>query len=219
MAMEQVGQGSWTDSFHQYQAEIMEKIKKGETEESIPTGASAFTKTQWEKVLKSVDRQIDDIREEQKARFEKEEERAEAVRIYEAASSRGNPLENLYGGLEVPYGYLAKDGMIAYNDVTFVCDPLTNSICLGDVSDEANTLIIPLAEGGCLKVNRNNLDELQKAIGMFSPEDINRIMRAIAKDNKAREMQQELEEEASDVTGLQAGAASKENTPEAEKKP
>lgn len=219
MAMEQVGQGSWTDSFHQYQAEIMEKIKKGETEESIPTGASAFTKTQWEKVLKSVDRQIDDIKEEQKVRFEKEEERAEAVRIYEAASSRGNPLENLYGGLEVPYGYLAKDGMIAYNDVTFVCDPLTNSICLGDVSDEANTLIIPLAEGGCLKVNRNNLDELQKAIGMFSPEDINRIMRAIAKDNKAREMQQELEEEASDVTGLQAGAASKENTPEAEKKP
>ena len=99
---------------------------------------------------------------------------------------------------KTPYSELAKDGEITYNGVVFVCDERTNSICLGDVSDPKDTLVIPLENGGSLKVNRNNLDELQRAIGMFSPEDINRILNAIAKDKKAREMQMELEEEKND---------------------
>ena len=37
--------------------------------------------------------------------------------------------------VKCPYGYLAKDGIIQYNGVTFRCDPDTNSICLGDMSD------------------------------------------------------------------------------------
>ena len=35
---------------------------------------------------------------------------------------------------------------------------------------------------------------MAKAIGMFSPEDVNLILRAIAQDNKAREMQMEIDE-------------------------
>ena len=53
-------------------------------------------------------------------------------------------------------------------------------------------------------MNRDNLGDLSRAIGMFSPEDVNRIMRAIAKDNKAKQMEAELEDEKSDVTNLAA---------------
>lgn len=195
MAFEGIGTGSWTDTFHQYQEEIMVKIKKGETEESIALGAETFTQTEWKKVMENIDRQIENVREEQEERFEKQEREAEAVKIYEAAvAAKGNPIETIREMEKVPYGYLAKNGVIEYNGVIFQCDAKTNSICLGDVSDKKNTLVIPLAEGGCLKVNRDNLDELQNAIGMFSPEDVNRILRAIAQDNKAREVQLELEE-------------------------
>ena len=68
-----------------------------------------------------------------------------------------------------PYDYLAKDGLIEYNGVTFVCDYKTNSICLGDMSNEKNVLNISLPSGGNLKVNVNNFGDLAKAAGMFSP--------------------------------------------------
>ncbi len=42
-------------------------------------------------------------------------------------------------------------------------------------------------------VNRDNIDQLAKAIGMFSPEDINRIMKAISTDAKARSKKIEIE--------------------------
>ncbi|MDE6675911.1 MAG: hypothetical protein K2K19_14065, partial [Acetatifactor sp.] len=53
---------------------------------------------------------------------------------------------------------------------------------------------IPLSGGGHLKVNRENLGQLSKAIGMFSPEDINLIMRAIHLDTKVQSMQKEMED-------------------------
>lgn len=121
--------------------------------------------------------------------------RSEAAKIYDAAvSGGGNPLENLRQSSKVPYGYLAKDGVITYNGVTFFCDERTNSICLGDTSNRKEVLNIPLSGGGQLKVNRKNLGDLAKAIDMFSPEDINRIMRAIAQDTKIQSMQNEMEE-------------------------
>ena len=43
-------------------------------------------------------------------------------------------------------------------------------------------------------MNRDNLGDLARAIGMFSPEDVERILRAIARDNKAREMEMEIED-------------------------
>lgn len=195
MSFEGIGTGSWTDAFHQYQDEIVTKIKKGATEESIMLGGSSFTQSEWRKVLDNVDKQLEDVKQEQKNRFEKQERMAEATKIYEAATAaKENPIENMRGNTKVPYGYLEKNGIIEYNGTVFICDEKTNSICLGDVSDTKNTLVIPLSEGGCLKINRDNLDELQGAIGMFSPEDVNRILRAITQDNKAREKLKELEE-------------------------
>lgn len=201
----QIGQGSWQDAFHAYRDDVMTKIKKGATEEAIPTGGGAYTQSEWKKALASVDKQLDDIKEEQEERFAKNEQRAEAQKIFEAArAGAGNPVDQIRSAAKVPYGYLAKDGLIEYHGVIFVCDEKTNSICLGDVGDKKNTLVIPLAEGGCLKVNRDQLGDLQSAIGMFSPEDVNRILRAIAQDKKAREMRQELEDEEADAIHMGA---------------
>ena len=212
MTLNNVGQGSWTDSFHQYQADIIGKIKRGQTEEEIPIGGTSYTQTQWNRVLKGVDKQLKDTKKEQEARAEKRKDRPEAIKVFEAATAgSGSPVEHLREKEKVPYGYLANDGLIEYNGVTFVCDERTNSICLGDVSDKENTLTIPLAGGGCLKVNRANLEQLAAAIGMFSPEDVNRILNAIAQDNRARSMEMELEEEKSDVVEIAAGEAEKKD--------
>lgn len=95
-----------------------------------------------------------------------------------------------------PYSYLAENGIIEYEGVIFVCDEKNKALCLGDVtSDPSKVLTIPLSKGGALKVNRDNLGDLSKAIGMFSPEDINLIMRAIAQDAKIQQMQNELEDD------------------------
>lgn len=94
-----------------------------------------------------------------------------------------------------PYDYLAKDGLIEYNGVTFVCDYKTNSICLGDMSNEKDVLNISLPSGGNLKVNVNNFGDLARAAGMFSPADLNAIMRAIAQYNHCTSKLNELEEE------------------------
>lgn len=96
---------------------------------------------------------------------------------------------------KAPYYHLSKDGIIEYNGVTYVCDTVRNQLHLGDTSDKKNTLTIPLADGGSLLVNRDNIDDLAKSISMFSPEDINRIMRALAQDAKARQMQAEMDDE------------------------
>lgn len=99
----------------------------------------------------------------------------------------------------VPYNYLAKDGIIEYNGVVFVCDEKRKAICLGDISNPKNCLNIPLSGGGSLIVNRDNLGDLAKAIGMFTPEDVNLIMRAIAKDAKIQQMKHQIDDETSGI--------------------
>ena len=49
------------------------------------------------------------------------------------------------------------------------------------------------------------LDELSRAIGMFSPEDVKRIMQAIAQDTKVQQMQKELDDEKNSIGNLAAG--------------
>lgn len=122
-------------------------------------------------------------------------DRSEAVKVYEEAFKGGpNPLENLRQAPKVPYGHLARDGVIIYNGVLFTCDERSNSICLGDVSDPKKVINVTLSGGGHLKVNRDSLGQLSKAIGMFSPEDVNLIMRAIHQDTKVQSMQKEIED-------------------------
>lgn len=132
--------------------------------------------------------------------------RSEAEKIYQAAvAGKRNPLEELREVSKVPYGYLAKDGIIEYNGVCFVCDEKTNSICLGDMTDEKNVLNIPLSGGGHLKVNRDSLGLLSRAVGMFSPEDLNLIMRAIAQDTKIQSVKNEIEDTEANVGNQLSG--------------
>lgn len=144
------------------------------------------------------------------------EERPEAALIYKAAVAGGeNPVNSIRQASKVPYGYLARDGVINYNGICFVCDEKTNSICLGDVSNPRDVITVALSGGGHLKVNRDNLGDLSRAVGMFSPEDLNLIMRAIAQDTKVQSMKQELEDMEGSV-GSEMGAEGRERVSEAE---
>ena len=95
---------------------------------------------------------------------------------------------------KVPYGEMAEDGVIEYNGVIFVCDYEHNCLTLGDTTNKEDCINIPLSGGGSLLVNRDNIDALSKAIGMFSPEDVRRILEALARDNKIQQMKKELDD-------------------------
>lgn len=130
------------------------------------------------------------------SRFAKRlEESAKEEDQTSAPVTRGVRLNRRIEGKDkVPYGEMAEDGVIEYQGVVFVCDYDHNRLTLGDTSNEKNCINIPLSGGGSLLVNRNNIDALSKAIGMFSPEDVNLILRALARDKKIREMEKELDD-------------------------
>ncbi|MCM1263941.1 MAG: hypothetical protein NC313_14615 [Butyrivibrio sp.] len=114
----------------------------------------------------------------------------------------------------VPYGHLAKDGVIEYNGVIFVCDAKNNAIHLGDTSNPKDCIRVSLSKGGCLIFNRDNIGDLSKAIGMFSPEDVNLIMRAIAQDAKIQQMEKEIDDMTSGIG--EAGETEEADTADAE---
>lgn len=199
------------DLMQQRKSQILEKLKNGDAEEAIVTGGNAFTESVWNKMLEGVDNYLDEVKEEQKVRFAKMDEEQQEKELLQkrlmekemqAESGIKEVLVARTGGtLDVPYGYLANNGVIEYNGVIFVCDEVHNAICLGDMTDESEVLSIPLTGGGCLKVNRDNISDLAKAISMFSPEDIRRIMEAIATDAKCQQMQQEMDETLNSISG------------------
>ena len=174
--------------------EIAEKLQKGETQESFEIGGSTCTNSEWDRLIGKVDSQIDEIKEEQKLRKEKQEEQQEA---YEVAASRTNSMFQKLNGVykqACPYEYLAKDGVIEYNGIVFACDTENNAISLGDVSDKSKVITVRLSGGGTLYVNRENIGDLSQAMGMFSPEDVNCILRALADDAKIQKTEEEIEE-------------------------
>ena len=182
--------------------QILEKLKNGDAEEAIITGGNAFTESVWDKMLEGIDNYLDEVKEEQKVRFAKiDKEQEEKEKLLQSQRVKELLTEKSGGSLNVPYGYLAKNGMIEYNGVIFVCDEQHNAICLGDMTNPKDVITIPLTKGGTLKVNRNSINDLSKAISMFSPEDIRRIMEAIATDTKCRQMQQEMDETVNSITG------------------
>lgn len=96
---------------------------------------------------------------------------------------------------KAPYSYLAdENGIINYKGVAFVCDDENQTLNLGDTSNPDNVISIPLEKGGCLKVNRDSIGALSKAISMFSPADIKRILTAIAQDAQCAKKVNEIEE-------------------------
>ena len=60
-------------------------------------------------------------------------------------------------------------------------------------------IYVALADGGTLQVNRDNVDDLSKAIGMFSPEDVNRILCAISLDAQCQRKLAEIDEERNSI--------------------
>ena len=144
-----------------------------------------------------MDEYLTEVKQEQKERFEKRDKEKEIQQFYEKmkmAEQYKKPQaekltiqKHLDGEDIAPYSYLAEDGVITYNE--------NNAITLGDMSDEKNVITVQLENGGCLKVNRDNIEDLSKAIAMFSPEDIRRILVALQQDAKVRQMQQEIEQD------------------------
>lgn len=141
-------------------------------------------------------------------------------------AKNGQPADNteeLFGKKDnnVPYGYLANNGTITYQGVVFVCDAENNRLLLGDCSDPDNCINVPLSGGGNLVFNRNNIGSLSKAIGMFSPEDVSRIMKAIAEDAKSKQIQNEIDEDVNETVGGLAdsanGASDKASSSDAKK--
>ncbi len=57
-------------------AQILEKLKKGETEQSIVTGGSSFTESEWRKLIDQIDETLEVTKKEQEERFTKMEEQA-----------------------------------------------------------------------------------------------------------------------------------------------
>ena len=123
------------------------------------------------------------------------EELAKEDNTVKTPVTRGVQLaRHIEGKDKVPYGEMAEDGVIEYNGVTFVCDYEHNRLTLGDTTNKEDCINIPLSGGGSLLVNRDNIDALSKAIGMFRPEDVKRILEALAKDNKIQQMKKELDD-------------------------
>lgn len=190
---------------------ILKKLQSGETELSFSIGAKSFTVKEWDKLLSKVDQNNEAIRKEQEERKEalekealekKESEQKMFISILETGNVKRNYfMEKIKGTYQpsCPYESLAKNGVIHYKGVEFVCDTERNAICLGDMSNKKDVLTIPLEGGGSLMVNRDSIGLLSKAMSMFSPEDRNRIMRAIADDNKIQEMQQEIDEDTNSI--------------------
>lgn len=172
-----------------YKEELRERIRKDQGEEPVspPSGSAVEMKSLAETAG------ADPGGEESKDTPVPEKE---ALKAGGSMPQKGSGfLSRIMGEKKAPYSFLADEsGMIVYNGVTFVCDDKKQQICLGDMTDTKNVLTIPLSKGGSLKVNRDNLGDLARAIGMFSSEDVERILRAIARDNKVRQMELELEE-------------------------
>lgn len=136
------------------------------------------------------------VTEAAESRFaESVEESAKEDDTVKTPVTRGVQLtRHIEGKDKVPYGELAEDGVIEYNGVVFVCDYKHNRLTLGDTTNKEDCINIPLSGGGSLLVNRDNIDELSRAIGMFSPEDVKRILEALARDNKIQQMKRELDD-------------------------
>lgn len=162
-----------------------------------PKYIGEMTNDEWDELLKKADQGIEEGKEASRLHKEEMEKKAEEKSI-DRRSAMQKRLDDTRK--YVPYSWLAdENGIVEYNGVIFQCDYESGALCLGDMSNKEKVLTIPLSGGGCLKVNRDNIGDLSAAIGMFSPEDVNRILRALAQDAKVRKVEQELEEEADSI--------------------
>ncbi|MBR3605988.1 MAG: hypothetical protein IKL51_00195 [Lachnospiraceae bacterium] len=212
---EEVKTGTSQASLYDYQAMLSEhitylreKLQHGDIEEKFQIGNEAMTIGEWNRLLDNFDTLQEEILKGMRERHEiqnEKQEREEALRkLFEEREwleeVRTKPHNVERKEKENAYFSLAdKSGKIVYNEVTFFCDKKTNTLTLGDCRLPENCLRIPLEEGGSLLVNRNNLEDLLKAITMFSPEDQRRILEAIQKERMVESTMNELAIQKNDI--------------------
>lgn len=213
--IEEVKTGTSQASLYDYQAMLSEhisylreKLQHGDIEEKFQIGNEAMTIGEWNRLLDNFDTLQEEILQGMRERHEiqnEKQEREEALRkLFEEREwleeVRTKPYNLERKEKENVYFSLADEsGKIVYNGVTFFCDKKTNTLTLGDCRLPENCLRIPLEEGGSLLVNRNNLEDLLKAITMFSPEDQRRILEAIQKERMVESTMNELEIQKNDI--------------------
>ncbi len=186
-----------------YKTELRKKIQELKEKAAKQIGAGSATENQSLKETAEGDSESEktkgpEVSETEAIEDTKESEVSEAEAIegtVEYAQRGTGFLARISGVQKAPYSYLADEtGTIVYKGVHFTCDDKKQQICLGDMSNPNRVLNIPLSEGGVLRVNQDNLGDLVKAIDMFSPEDIARILKAIAKFKKVENMELEIED-------------------------
>ena len=172
-----------------YKTELRKKIQELKEKAAKQIGAGSATENQ------SLKETAEGDSESEKTKGPEVSE-AEAIEGTVEYAQRGTGfLARISGVQKAPYSYLADEtGTIVYKGVHFTCDDKKQQICLGDMSNPNRVLNIPLSKGGVLRVNQDNLGDLVKAIDMFSPEDIARILKAIAKFKKVENMELEIED-------------------------
>ena len=239
---EEVKTGTSQASLYDYQAMLSEhisylreKLQHGDIEEKFQIGSEAMTIGEWNRLLDNFDSLQEEILQGMRERHEiqnEKQEREEALReLFEEREwleeVRTKPYNLERKEKENAYFSLADEsGKIVYNGVTFFCDKKTNTLTLGDCRLPENCLRIPLEEGGSLLVNRNNLEDLLKAITMFSPEDQRRILEAIQKERMVESTMNELKIQKNDILKIGkpeekeklTGQESKEQKTEEEKR-
>lgn len=143
----------WMDAIAKRKEEILEKVRKGETEPSIPIGAASFTYKQWNKLMKNVDRAIEDMQE----RIQAEEEEAKLlIKKKKENSITMEMLEELLG-IEVKDASVINGGelssqissgeRVAMENDYYCIQPEENGIFR--ISDKTTGLEYKFAEEGC----------------------------------------------------------------------
>lgn len=103
-------------------------------------------------------------------------------------------------------------GTATYNGVNISFDSENQQMNVGDMSDTRNVITVALSNGGVLRFNTNNIDDISKMLDMFSPEDIKHIMEAITKHNIAVSMQKEIDDAKASVASETAETAETADT-------
>lgn len=175
---------AFAQALEKFYAYAEERVKNGPPKFAI--GAAELTIDEWDKLIKSVDKDIDTAKKEMRDRIEKEQEKAEKEAVEALIAERKAQMKGSYAHV------FGNSPIMEYNGAVFHYDE-EGALCLGDTSNKDDIITVYLEDGGMLKVNRDNLEDLAHAISMFLPEDINRILRAIAEDVKCQEKLKEIE--------------------------
>ena len=173
----------------------------GRMKDMMAAAESLFDKIQelMDKQMELIDMLFDKSYTEKKLALEKEAEDKAAGVDGADVKTAAKPEYMPYAGSHAiqcknEYFRLAQGDTVTYEGVVFGCDRKTDTLTLGDVSNENNCIRVGLSNGGSLLFNRDNTDSLMDAITMFSPEDQERIVRAIQIDNMAEKAKKEVED-------------------------